>query len=394
MKIFLAVTAYDHKVYGECSEAILKNCISLMQHGHTVIPYYNNDLYIDRSRNLCAHLFLETDCDSIVFVDSDLSFDDDAILKLLNHDRDIVAGAYPYKKLVEEYPVTLWFDHQMNCKDETTGLVSCERVPTGLMRVNRQVFEKMQMGMQCDERGIYPFFKTGMVYPDDPNWYGEDAYFCKRWRSMGGKIWLEPRINFIHYGINGFSGNYHEYLMGRRIDQLDAVPSGIPGWMTEPELTKVRELSSHSESVVEVGSWKGRSTKEILESCDGPVYAVDHWNGSKHDASKMVCDLVDIYNEFIQNVGGYPNLVVCKGNSIDIADQFNGNKVDMVFIDAGHEYEECRADIEAWLPKCKKFMCGHDYGSFPGVTKAVDEKFGDAVRTKDSIWYVEVGNEQ
>ena len=218
MKLFIAVTAYNHQVYGECSESLLKNCISLMQSGHTVVPYYNNDLYIDRSRNLCAHLFLDTDCSDMVFVDADLAFDDDAILKLIKYDWDIVAGAYPYKKTQPEYPVTLWFNEKMNCKDEETGLVTCDRVPTGLMRIQRAVFEKMKEGMTPDERGIYPFFKTGMVYPDDPNWYGEDTYFCKRWREMGGELWVEPRITFTHYGVQGFTGNYHEYLMGRRVN--------------------------------------------------------------------------------------------------------------------------------------------------------------------------------
>jgi hypothetical protein len=187
-----------------------------MSAGHTVIPYYNNDLYIDRSRNLCAHLFLETDCSDLIFVDADLSFDDDAILKLLAHDRDIVAGAYPYKKSQQEYSVTLWFDEQKNCKDEETGLVTCDRIPAGLMRIQRRVFDRMKEGLLPDEREIYPFFQTGMVCGDG-QWYGEDAFFCKRWRDMGGVLWIEPRINFTHYGIQGFQGNYHEYLMGRRV---------------------------------------------------------------------------------------------------------------------------------------------------------------------------------
>lgn len=52
-------------------------------------------------------------------------------------------------------------------------------------------------------------------------------------------------------------------------------------------------------------------------------------------------------------------------------------KVDMVFVDAGHAYEECKADIEAWLPHVKPggIMAFHDYTSpnWPGVVRAVDE---------------------
>lgn len=392
MKLFLAVTAYDHKVFGECADSVLKNCISLMKAGHTVVPYTNNDLYVDRSRNFCVKLFLETDCTDIVFVDSDLSFDDDAILKLVFFDRAIVAGAYPYKKFKEEYPVTLSFDNNMNCKDEETGLVSCTRIPTGLMRINRSVFEKMMPTTRKDERNIYAFFRTGMVYPDDPNWYGEDPYFCKEWVSLGGQLWLEPRINFTHYGIQGFSGNYHNYLMGREIHAVDfdGVKSGLPGWQTESELAILRYLASKSDSIVEVGCWKGRSTKELLESCKGTVYAVDHWQGTNTDPSCCGIHLSDVYGDFISNVGDYPNLKILRGSSVVMAEQFDGNKVDMVFIDAGHTYEEHKTDIESWLPKCRKIIAGHDYSpGFPGVVQAVDEKFKN-INVVDSLWWVEL----
>ena len=98
----------------------------------------------------------------------------------------------------------------------------------------------------------------------------------------------------------------------------------------------------------------------------------------------------DVYSEFINNVGSFPNLTILKGYSTDIAKSFNGNKVDMVFIDAEHTYESCKDDIEAWLPKCTKYICGHDYSdNFPGVKQAVNEKFGK-VNIVDSLWWVEL----
>jgi hypothetical protein len=55
--------------------------------------------------------------------------------------------------------------------------------------------------------------------------------------------------------------------------------------------------------------------------------------------------------------------------------------VDMVFLDGDHRYKAVVADIEAWLPKTRKLLCGHDYGHprYPGVARAVDEIFGDRV---------------
>ena len=52
---------------------------------------------------------------------------------------------------------------------------------------------------------------------------------------------------------------------------------------------------------------------------------------------------------------------------------------DFIFIDAGHSYEACAADIEAYLPKLAHggWFGGHDYHqAFPGVIRAVNEAFG------------------
>jgi predicted O-methyltransferase YrrM len=208
---------------------------------------------------------------------------------------------------------------------------------------------------------------------------------------MGGEIFIEPKITITHYGSQEYKGNYHEYLMARSVEKVDfdGVKTGISGWMNDSELSVLRYLASKSDSVVEVGSWKGRSTKELLESCRGLVYAVDVWTGGDSMLT-IPAQLQAVYSEFLANVGHYENLKVLKGLSVDMAQNFNGNRVDMVFIDAGHSYEDCKADIAAWLPKCKKIIAGHDYcDQFPGVVQAVNERF-PKVNVVDSIWWTEL----
>ena len=43
--------------------------------------------------------------------------------------------------------------------------------------------------------------------------FTEDYSFCRRWTGTGGKIWVVPDIDFVHTGINRWSGNYHEHLL-------------------------------------------------------------------------------------------------------------------------------------------------------------------------------------
>ena len=64
----------------------------------------------------------------------------------------------------------------------------------------------------------------------------------------------------------------------------------------------------------------------------------------------------------------------------------------MIFIDAGHNYDEVMEDLYAWEPKAKKLICGHDYStSFLEVKRAVDDYFKAKdmkIELYESIWSV------
>jgi len=113
---------------------------------------------------------------------------------------------------------------------------------------------------------------------------------------------------------------------------------------------------------VEVGVQDGYFSQEILKNWKGELKCVDRW------------DREDQYNNARMNLGE-DRLV--RGDSADSAKLFKAGSLDFVFIDAGHQYEEVKRDLEAWFPKVRKggVFSGHDYvlyGDF-GVIKAVDE---------------------
>lgn len=162
----------------------------------------------------------------------------------------------------------------------------------------------------------------------------------------------------------------------------------IWGWMSPAELDWLEATAATMGSVVEVGSLRGRSAFALLTGCEGPVYCVDPWDDQGGHAIKA----------FMEDCGHFPNLHAVKGYSPAAAERVPD--VDMVFIDGAHDRASVEADIDAWLPKTRRLLCGHDYTheGFGDVRRVVDERFGDRVRCGDvtdgfdqiSIWAVDI----
>lgn len=159
------------------------------------------------------------------------------------------------------------------------------------------------------------------------------------------------------------------------------------------------ELISHikntCEIMVEIGSYQGESTKIFIDNLPKlkTLYAVDPWvNGySPGDVCSDGYPMEIVEQNFDLRVGSYKQLSKHKTTSNDFVKQIADHSLDFVYIDGEHSYESCKIDIELWLPKIKinGFIGGHDYllKCFPGVVKAVDEKFGSPDKTfVDTSW--------
>lgn len=149
----------------------------------------------------------------------------------------------------------------------------------------------------------------------------------------------------------------------------------IEGWMRPEELAWLRQAAASVQSVLEIGSWKGRSTWALCESCPGPVHACDWWGGSDDGNVGAFEELkhIDVHAVFMANVGHFPNLRVHKMKSRALAKHKDAPAtVDMVFIDGDHSYGAVMGDLTDWAWRTRWIVCGHD-ASWKGVKQALDE---------------------
>lgn len=175
----------------------------------------------------------------------------------------------------------------------------------------------------------------------------------------------------------------------------------VPGWMAEDELRWLATAALRARVVVEVGSWKGRSTRALADNCSGVVYTIDRWGGAcqHEDGSDHPVPLA-VYPEFQRWMRDHlrtGRVVALRGSSSEqlasLASSI-GRVVDLGFIDGDHRYREMQSDIGAMLALVRPggTISGHDYTNpaWPGVARAVDETFGALVRHTNAIWWVTV----
>ena len=164
------------------------------------------------------------------------------------------------------------------------------------------------------------------------------------------------------------------------------------GWMHDDELKWLAEQASAKNLIVEIGSFKGRSTRALGDNALGKVIAIDHWNGEDYVGLNEEQRQL-LYKEFCTNLSDLiesKKVTPYRMNSGDVNNvpELEQLKPDMVFIDGDHMYENIKRDIEIWLPKVVNggLICGHDAAYYP-VIRSVRELIPDHELVKGTtIW--------
>jgi predicted O-methyltransferase YrrM len=165
----------------------------------------------------------------------------------------------------------------------------------------------------------------------------------------------------------------------------------VEGYMSEEELLYLAEAASKSKTIVEIGSWKGRSTCALAANTEGVVFCVDTWSGDLETNDKPNPDM---FETFMRNTSEFRNVWPIRRTSQDAAKFILGLKVkpDMIFIDADHNLKPFTDDLIAWsqVLSDQGFLCGHDYGydGWPAVKTVVDSMI-PKFRLIGSIWTTE-----
>jgi hypothetical protein len=195
------------------------------------------DSLISRARSVLVSRFLDNpSATHLLFVDADISFDCAQVLRLLRFDQDFVACFYPVKKIHwRDLPARVVGGEKLETaglsyvgqlcaepgRHREGGFATAEYAGTGFQLIKRTVFERMidaypelkfkAVHMETDGMGstgnLCALFDC-VIDAETGTYLSEDYSFCRRWRAIGGEIWLDLQSKLTHSGAQHFAGDY------------------------------------------------------------------------------------------------------------------------------------------------------------------------------------------
>jgi hypothetical protein len=237
--IFVATPMYGGQCTGYYTQSMLTLGPVLNQNGYDMAysAMFNESL-IQRGRNALAHGFMQRpECTHLMFIDADIKFNPQDIIKMIEADKDIICGIYPKKEInwvevekavKEGVPTdrlkTRTASVVVNLKDYAGSVTVPVSEPveifnggTGFMLIKRSTFETMKSVVSSYNNDVL-FLDGGIsndriteyfacaVEPGTERLLSEDYFFCWKAREAGLKVWAAPWAQLGHFGSYLFEG--------------------------------------------------------------------------------------------------------------------------------------------------------------------------------------------
>jgi hypothetical protein len=199
------------------------------------VLFKDGDALITRARASLISQFLDDPgATHLLFIDADIGFDSEQVLRLIQSGADMSAAVYPIKRIdwdkvkrtieiARPNPAAAALQYVLEVDDpnaviEQAGFVKVRYAGTGFLMVRRQALERMcahypQLKFKRDHStdaatvsdNRFALFEC--MIAEDGTYLSEDFAFCKRWTDMGGEIWADLKSKLTHVGPMAFHGD-------------------------------------------------------------------------------------------------------------------------------------------------------------------------------------------
>lgn len=238
--LFVSTPCYG----GVCLQAYAESILRLQhlcakQGISMMVDTTENESLVHRARNLAVARFYHlTPASHFLFIDADVHFDPESVMRLLKSGHDVAVAAYPKKCVMwnqaEEYvksnqtgkelarvSASLVLNFKSHHTPIVNGFAEVLDGPTGFMLIKREVLAKMfahYTALNCvndhQNRDLEEYCAVFdcMIDPVSRRYLSEDYAFCRRWQQMGGKIYADVMTVLGHVGNIRFQGKLEDRI--------------------------------------------------------------------------------------------------------------------------------------------------------------------------------------
>ncbi len=208
------------------------------------ILFKDGDALITRARaSLIAQFLDDPSSTHLLFIDADIGFEPEQVLRLIECGAEMCAAVYPIKRIdwdkvkttieaARPNPAAAALQYVFEVDDpnaviEQAGFVKVRYAGTGFLLIRRRAIEKMcghypQLQYKRDHSidaasaSDHRFALFECMIAEDGTYLSEDFAFCKRWTAMGGEIWADLNSKLDHVGPMAFCGDLSSQFVGAR----------------------------------------------------------------------------------------------------------------------------------------------------------------------------------
>ncbi len=175
--------------------------------------------HVGKARERCLWEMWRKKPTHILMIDNDMGWDVKAVTRLLCSDHEFSAVAGRRKKDETSFCFNPLPDGQF---DEKTHFLEVRDVGGAFIMLKASVIEKMcaaypELRYNAGDREEYALFLDMIDKSDTSNGphgerLSEDFSFCRRWRAIGGNIWLDTQSPLTHAGRKEYTGRVADIL--------------------------------------------------------------------------------------------------------------------------------------------------------------------------------------
>jgi len=211
-KVLIGTPAHDGRVDVWYANSLINTVKLSALKGVEIVPVYMSyDSLVQRARNDLVRLAIEEKFDYLIFIDSDEEWNPEWIFKLIAYKEDVVGATVVKKSDQIAFNVKAL---ETGLKQQQNGLMEVECVGTGFLKISLNALKKVwdiSPKYFNEDRKCRMVFDVQIVNGD---LVSEDNVFCKKWRSLGGKVFIDPAMTCNHIGVKKYQGNFLNFIKG------------------------------------------------------------------------------------------------------------------------------------------------------------------------------------